>query len=375
MSLPYFIYLDSKIIGTAKQIITFFENGVFSVENTTILIKRYKHKSARQLEQVFKQLKGLNYRFVSANDIDDLSEGIVFYPFNAQSNCRVVANRKLTHIFITHGESNKVASIKPIIRIYDYVVTAGQVGIDRFLQHKIFTQSDVDSGRIIPMGNTFIGKTGLSSKGKGEEIIFYAPTWEGGIEQENYSSLSSVECVVHSLVQCCKENNIYKVVIKPHPNTGHREKKYVKYLLNIVDELLKKNIEVVLFKPYLKLSFIKKWILKKNNVLLIDDLSKYYARFGFCDISAMETQFLNEDILYFIFISSENVKQSTFIQRFNYYKDAIIITDNHFNELTLLSYQKFTYLKEALIDTRLNDLPLYLRIKTYLHHIGENKNE
>lgn len=137
-NLPYFIYLDSKIVGSALQICTFFENGVFDKNNTTILIKKYKHKSNKMIGNIFKN-KVFNYRFVNENDLDNLESGVIFYPFNAQSNCRAVANRNLTHIFITHGESNKVSSIKPIIRIYDYVITAGQAGIDRYLTNNIFS--------------------------------------------------------------------------------------------------------------------------------------------------------------------------------------------------------------------------------------------
>ncbi|MDP4360951.1 hypothetical protein QR510_30430, partial [Escherichia coli] len=74
---------------------------------------------------------------------------IVFYLFNAQSNCRIVANRNLIHVFVTHGESHKLASVKPIIRIYDYVVTSGDVGIDRYLKSGIFTPFDIRNGKVI----------------------------------------------------------------------------------------------------------------------------------------------------------------------------------------------------------------------------------
>lgn len=297
--LPYYIYLDSKIVGTAKQIATFFADQIFSSENTTVLIKKYKHKSAKQIADVFMQ-QNIAYQFVLAEDLDKLANGIIFYPFNAQSNCRAVANRKLTHIFITHGESNKAASVKPIIRIYDYVFTAGQAGIDRFLAHGIFSQHDVDAGRIIMAGDTFIGKTGLSSQG--EKCIFYAPTWEGGIEQENYSSLAYWENLAERIVLKQKEYQINTVLIRPHPNVGHRLPIYRKHILSLVQLLLKQhNINVLLYQPNLSLSFWQKWQWQEAGVKFINDLSGFQAVFAFCDVSAMETQLLNENVAYELF--------------------------------------------------------------------------
>ena len=120
---PYALYLDSKILGTATQLLSFFEQEIFSRDNTIIYLKRYK-ESAVAFQKIFEREK-IPYRFMRPSELDQLSDQIIFYAFNAQSNCRLVANRKLKHIFITHGESNKVSSVKPIIRIYDHVTMAG----------------------------------------------------------------------------------------------------------------------------------------------------------------------------------------------------------------------------------------------------------
>lgn len=297
--LPYYIYLDSKIVGTAKQIATFFVDQIFSSTNTTVLIKKYKHKSAKQIANIFRQ-QNITYQFVLAEDLDKLENGIIFYPFNAQSNCRAVANRKLMHIFITHGESNKAASVKPIIRIYDYVFTSGQVGINRFLAYGIFSEYDVDVGRIIMVGDTFVGKTGLSSKG--EKCIFYAPTWEGGIEQENYSSLAFWENLAERILFKQVKYQVNSVLIRLHPNTGYRLSIYQKHILSLVRILLKKeNNNIILYEPNLSLSFWKKLELRKIGVRFVNELSQFQAVFAFCDISAMETQLVNENISYELF--------------------------------------------------------------------------
>lgn len=295
----HFIYLDSKIIGTARQIAVFFKRGIFQKENTQVLIKKYKHKSAKQLSNIFKQ-EHIPFRFVNMNDLDNLSSGVVFYPFNAQSNTRSVANRRLKHIFVTHGESNKIASIKPIIRIYDYVTTAGQAGIDRFLAHQIFTQHDIDLGRLIMMGDTFIGETGLLCHGQGIPCIFYAPTWEGGVQHENYSSLSHVEIMSKTIINLCEKYGVHHVVLKPHPNTGHRLPIYKQYLWRLAYDLSSQNLNVTIHKNF-SISKWKSWKLRKKNIDISDTLNNFYAMEGLCDISAIETQLLNEDIPYSIF--------------------------------------------------------------------------
>ncbi|EIJ68768.1 hypothetical protein [Pasteurella bettyae] len=368
-NIPYFIYLDSKIVGAARQIVTFFNNGIFPIENTVILIKKYKHKSAKIIEQVFKQ-GGISYRFVKAADLDALTSGIIFYPFNAQSNCRAVANRRLTHIFITHGESNKIASVKPIIRIYDHIITAGQAGIERFLANKIFNCYDVNSGRLVKMGDTFIGRTGLASVGQGKKTIFYAPTWEGGIELENYSSLSYTNEVANCMKHFSKQYDVNTVLIKPHPNTGHRCREYNQYLISLVELLLSEGLKIVLFKPHITIPFHIVWRLKRKGVVFESELNKYYAVLGFCDISAIETQFLNEQIYYYIFCSKIHKSYLLGLKVANYYKThAIEFTQSELPNR--ISEIDFNELKEYLIDNSCLNIPISERINYLLNNLHD----
>lgn len=346
LSSKYFIYLDTKIIGAATQIVSFFDNQVFNSNDVVILVKKYKHGSAKKIRDIFSKA-GLKFLFIKLSDIDLLIEGVIFYPFNAQSNSRVVANRKMKHIFITHGESNKISSVKPIIRIYDYVITAGQAGIDRYLQHKIFSQYDIDSGRVITLGNTFIGKTGLSTDKTGQKAIIYAPTWEGGVEQENYSSLKNIELVVQSLEKASILYNTNHIVIKPHPNTGHRKPEYIKNLIKISKLLQAKNIQVSLFNSQINLSFLQKMGLKRKGIKFADRLNMFYSEIGFCDISAMETQFLNENIFYYQFCSRDDFNSLS--------KDSslhnLISKDNSDISDIRLQYDSFIKHKSYLIDS------------------------
>lgn len=357
-----YLYLDSKIVGTAKQIAVYFEQGIFQREDTLVLIKKYKHKSAKEISKVFRQ-DGLKYRFIKMGDLDLLEKGVIFYPFNAQSNVRAVANRKLKHIFITHGESNKAASVKPIIRIYDYVVTAGQVGINRFLDNGIFTQHDVDCGRLITMGDTFVGKTGLNEKNTGKPCIFYAPTWEGGIEQENYSSLANVDLVAKTLKALADEYCTPQIVIRPHPNTGHRLPIYYQNLLRLVEELSAIGLKIAIFRQNFTVSLVLKWKFRRLGIAFIDELNLFSAKFGLCDISAMETQLLNEDIPYYLY--------------WNYNKHPDVIVDKSLYEASRFSEEKQAFFqitcntfKHSLIDQSFSSVPLNERINYLMRSKG-----
>ncbi len=299
---PYGLYLDSKIVGTALQIVSFYKNGIFDKNKTIVYVKKYK-LTAKKYQRIFTSA-GIPFLFMRPSELDALANQIIFYPFNAQSNCRFVANRKLKHVFITHGESNKVASVKPIIRIYDHVVMSGDLSIERYLKSGLFTQSDIDNGRLIKMGNTFVGKTGFSESMNAEQVIFYGPTWEGGLEHENYSSLG-FSIVQQSLIEAARINNLKQIVIKPHPNTGHRCSTYINKLLKLIIGLRRSNIEVLLYSDIKIFSLQMRLYLKYLGVNWLVDLSFYRPVRAFVDISAMETQCLNENIPYNIFYKKD----------------------------------------------------------------------
>lgn len=368
--LPHFIYLDSKIIGTAVQICTFFANDVFDKNKTTILIKKYKHKSNKIIGNIFSKEK-ICHRFVNEADLDALTDGVIFYPFNAQSNCRAVANRNLTHIFITHGESNKVSSIKPIIRIYDYVITAGQAGIDRYLANNIFSQYDVDSGRIIPLGNTFIGKTGLAPVGVGQGVVFYAPTWEGGIEKENYSSLSYVDKVAKILIEATQLYQTKTLVIKPHPNTGHRLNSYIDHLCELAKIIAKQSIQVIIFEPHFKIGFVQKLILKQLGIKFVDKLNEFSAVIGFCDISAVETQFLNEDIFYYLWVNQRGINNNSLLNFENYLSPHIIQTQSLLESSKILDRSYYQDLKNYVIYQYFSSIDISQRINYLVDKIKD----
>ena len=289
-----YVYIDTKIIGAIRQLIEYFQSGVLSKDNTFVYIKIYKGYF-KEFSKIL-TAHGIHFKgFIKYSEIKMKAGSVVFYLFNAQSNCRMVANRELVHVFVTHGESNKVSSIKPIIRIYDYIVCAGLMGINRYLKHQIFYEDDVSRNRLIMMGNTFIGQNNYLFDNKGS--ILYAPTWEGGIPDENYCSMGSMDVFV-KLLRYLSKHSTSTLIVQPHPNLGHRDSSYSELLIQGIKFLNRNNIKVVLVSgsPY---SFLKKGVtrlLSKGMLVLKGKEENFYIKEAFCDISAMEVQLYNKCI-------------------------------------------------------------------------------
>jgi hypothetical protein len=297
-ALPYALYLDTKIAGAAAQLATYFLSGVFDASRTAVYVKKYK-KHHRAVERVLSSA-GLDFRFMSPGDLDGLREQTVFYLFNAQSNCRLVANRRLKHIFITHGESNKISSIKPITRIYDHVVMSGRLSLSRYFRSGLFDAHDYATRRLVMMGDTFIGRTQLGSAGE-TPVLFYAPTWEGGLPAEDYSSLGSrhaCSALLHFSDLC----GVRDILVKPHPNLGHRLPVYLDHLVNLLSRLARSGLKVHLQGNNVRLSMLQRLRLHAAGISRTDRPGDFHAVHALIDVSAMETQCINEGIPYHVLL-------------------------------------------------------------------------
>lgn len=285
----YYIYIDNQIMGAYEQLLGYFDIGVFNTCDLIYIYVKYYKQIANKIARYFESRK-IPYRFIKKHsDIELINGKIVFYLFNAQSNCRMVAFRNVHHVFVTHGESNKLASVKPIIRIYDYIIVSGQMGIDRYLHYKIFNKQDVLDNRIIKMGNTFTGKS-LYQYSANSKTILYAPTWEGGVSNENYSSISPE--VSEKLLALIRKFDINSLIIQPHPNLGHRDKTYLKKLDLMINFFYKRNIAIILKKTHF--SWKEKFMFKR--LYLEDGNKNNNILFAVVDVSAMEMQLISQNI-------------------------------------------------------------------------------
>jgi len=167
----------------------------------------------------------------------------VYYPINSYSNIEVVRHQSSKHVFIGHGDSDKQASINPIIKVYSHILVSGNLGLQRMLQHSLVNESHIKNGNIVEIGMPYEGNNEQYFNRSSKPItlntdrIVYCPTWEGVGKDQRYSSLQKL-FGAEFITKNFQENT--KIFIKPHPSTGRKDKAYLDHLVNIVNKLAEK---------------------------------------------------------------------------------------------------------------------------------------
>ncbi|MGW6459865.1 hypothetical protein ACWF94_28710, partial [Streptomyces sp. NPDC055078] len=146
---------------------------------------------------------------------------VALYPANVGKNIHLLRVPTMRHVFIGHGDSDKLASVNPFSKVYDEVWTAGRAGRDRYALADVGVRDDdiVEVGR--PQLAPIESWTGTPRNAI--PTILYAPTWEGWDNNPgNTSLLLAGENIVRGLLEA---EQPVRVIYKPHPFTGIRNKK------------------------------------------------------------------------------------------------------------------------------------------------------
>jgi hypothetical protein len=141
---------------------------------------------------------------------------VALYAANVGKNIHLLRVPTMKHVFIGHGDSDKLASVNPYSKVYDEVWTAGRAGRDRYAIADVGVRDDdiVEVGR--PQLAPIEGWQGVPD----DRIptVLYAPTWEGWDGNPgNTSIVLAGETIVKKLVTA---NPPVRVLYKPHPFTG-----------------------------------------------------------------------------------------------------------------------------------------------------------
>ncbi len=133
-----------------------------------------------------------------------------FYVQGSPANQTFQRFRKLTHVWLNHGDSDKPANFHPRHASYDLLFVAGQLGVDRYAAHGI----DVPAEKFVLVGRPQIEKIMVRDDPlpDGPRTVCYAPTWRGGRESTNYSSLPWGAGIVRTLLE-----RAATVIFRPHP--------------------------------------------------------------------------------------------------------------------------------------------------------------
>ncbi|MFJ4756879.1 MULTISPECIES: hypothetical protein [unclassified Streptomyces] len=141
---------------------------------------------------------------------------VALYAANVGKNIHLLRVPTMKHVFIGHGDSDKLASVNPFSKAYDEVWTAGRAGRDRYAIADVGVRDEdiVEVGRpqLAPI-QTWQGVP----EGRIPTVL-YAPTWEGWDGNPgNTSIVLAGETIVRKLVAA---DPPVRVLYKPHPFTG-----------------------------------------------------------------------------------------------------------------------------------------------------------
>jgi hypothetical protein len=141
---------------------------------------------------------------------------VALYAANVGKNIHLLRVPTMKHVFIGHGDSDKLASVNPFSKAYDEVWTAGRAGRDRYAIADVGVRDEdiVEVGRpqLAPIQNWQGVPEGRMP------TVLYAPTWEGWDGNPGNTSLMLAgENIVKKLLQA---DPPVRVLYKPHPFTG-----------------------------------------------------------------------------------------------------------------------------------------------------------
>jgi len=164
---------------------------------------------------------GLDVAFVQkVKDLERLVEEqpleVILYVNQNTRNFQMLRYGKRWHVFINHGESDKMYMTTNQFKTYDYALVAGDAARARLSQ--ALWAYDVDERTISigrPQADYFSGTPPFEPDDR--TVVFYAPTWEGDRPAANYGSV-----VTHGekLVARLIATGRHRVVYRPHPRSG-----------------------------------------------------------------------------------------------------------------------------------------------------------
>jgi hypothetical protein len=148
-------------------------------------------------------------------DLPDLKA--VLYVGNTGNNIQMLRTNGIRHIFVGHGDSDKVASTNPFSRVYDEVWVAGRAGRDRYRR----AGSAVADSSIVEVGRPQLAAVEPARPQRPIFTVLYAPTWEGWSTDLALSSVLRTGLTIIRTLLALSPG--VRIIYKPHPLTGYQD--------------------------------------------------------------------------------------------------------------------------------------------------------
>lgn len=174
-------------------------------------------------ETALRAAEGTDLKVVLTPSFTDLSEvrnsltpKVILYPNQNYTNYRILGLDRSQHVFICHGESDKIYMASNWVKVFNYFFIAGQASHDRL--EKYVRNYDVEQ-RTIRIGRPQVDIPSVPEieKAAGRITVLYAPTWEGGRSTMRYGSVESHGL---SIIESLLNDGRFQIIYRPHPRTG-----------------------------------------------------------------------------------------------------------------------------------------------------------
>ncbi|GAA2929569.1 CDP-glycerol glycerophosphotransferase family protein [Microbacterium luteolum] len=156
-------------------------------------------------------------RFIAHQDIR-----VVLYVNQNTRNFQMFRYGRRWHVFINHGESDKMYMTTNQYKAYDYAFVAGQAARDRLsrtLWDYDVDRRTMDIGR--PQADHYSGTLPYTPDER--TVVLYAPTWEGDRPSAHYGSIATHG---ETLVKQLLATGTHRVIYRPHPRSGVVDEAY-----------------------------------------------------------------------------------------------------------------------------------------------------
>jgi hypothetical protein len=139
---------------------------------------------------------------------------VAVYVNNSARNFQMLAARRMLHVHVNHGESDKVCMVSNQVKAYDRVFVAGDAAVRRHRAALI----EFDERALVRVGRPQLDLRPVPTLPPTDRrTILYAPTWEGENASNDYTS---VALYGPAIVRAALAVADVRVAYKPHPRVA-----------------------------------------------------------------------------------------------------------------------------------------------------------
>jgi hypothetical protein len=199
---------------------------------------------------------------------------IVFYVNQNAKNFQMMRYGRRWHVFINHGESDKMYMTTNQFKAYDYAFVAGDAALtrlDKVLWDYDFDKRALKIGR--PQADYYSGTLPYTPDER--EVVLYAPTWEGDRAAAAYGSIATHGV---ALVTALLKTGRHRVIYRPHPRSGVVDHEYGAANKRIIQAIAAANARDATAQHVYDTGADLGWQLSAADVAIVDISAMVYDR-------------------------------------------------------------------------------------------------